>query len=143
VPLLARWPGRIPAGQKSEALVEITDLVASCLHAASGEDDVERWLPRSPARSLIPLWNGAADAIRDFVYSEDGGQFYPAYQMIRTPEWKYTLYTDKHRESLFQMLDDPDECVDRANDLECRTIREALKTQLLTHMAQTVAPVRD
>lgn len=45
VPFIARWPGHVPAGSTSDALIELTDLIATCaaitgtkLPAGAGED---------------------------------------------------------------------------------------------------------
>ena len=49
VPLILRWPGQIPAGATTDALVELTDLAPTLLDAAGGE------VPSHMAgRSLLP-----------------------------------------------------------------------------------------
>ena len=154
VPLLARYPALILPGTVSDALAEITDIPATCLHAASGQADVESFLPRSPARSLVPHWAAQtgratvarpyaepAPPVREFIYSEDGGQFCPPYQMIRTDEWKYVFFTRDQSEALFNVQDDPDECRNLAADPACREIVERLKNRLLQHIADTPAPL--
>lgn len=54
VPLILRWPGRVPAGRRSDALVELHDLAPFVLEAAG--------LPvpqRMQAKSIAPLLAGA------------------------------------------------------------------------------------
>lgn len=57
VPLLMRWPGRIPAGLRSSALVELIDLFPTILEAAGLA------VPSyAQGRSLWPMLAGTADA---------------------------------------------------------------------------------
>ena len=139
VPLLARYPALIPAGTVSDALVELTDLPATVLHVTLGAESPQPYLPGSPGHSLLPHWQGAPGS-REFVYSEDGGHFCPPFQMVRTIEWKYVYYPRDGSEALFNMLDDPHECRNRATDPACASRKDTLKTQLLHHLATTPPP---
>ncbi len=57
VPLIMRWPGHLPAGQRRDDLVQWLDLNPTFLDAA-GLDS----LPGGQGRSLLPLARGDADA---------------------------------------------------------------------------------
>lgn len=142
VPTFARWPEHVPAGLASDALVEISDLTATCVEVGTGDSDLRRHLPRTFARSLTEHWQAASDMrdapFREDVYSEDGGQFHPPFQMLRDATWKYTLFVDSGEETLFNMLEDPRELTNRAGDPECAEVRERLKTRLLARLASTL-----
>lgn len=165
VPLLVRFPSCIPAGMVCDTLVEITDLPATCLDIGIGCRNVTEHLPGSPGRSLATLWRGENSWVRDFAYSEDGGHFNRAFQMIRTERWKYTCYTEptpinrqsciredaqsrangckEPEETLFDMINDPDECRNVADDPDNKPILNELRLHLLQHLANTPTPIRD
>jgi arylsulfatase A len=85
IPLIARWPGKIPSGKRTDRLACLTDLMATCaelvgatLPPNAGEDSV----------SLLPLMTGRSDRPpRDSVvlHSIDG-KF-----AIRQGRWKLEL----------------------------------------------------
>ena len=54
MPLIVRWPGRVPPGSVSEALVSNVDFAPTLLQAAGAE--VPSFMQ---GRSLLPLLNGA------------------------------------------------------------------------------------
>ncbi len=165
VPLLARLPGCIPAGMVCDTPVELTDLPATCLDLALNCKDVTEYLPGSPGRSLAKLWRGEDGWVRDFAYSEDGGHFNRAYQMIRNECWKYVCYTEpspiNHKkasredaqsrvngcrqpdEILFDMVNDPNECLNVIDDPSNAEVKAKLRLQLLQHLANTPTPIRD
>jgi len=168
VPLLARYPRLIRPGTVSDALVELIDLTATCLEVGQCTNATEdlnrspdvsavenehilahRWrdemeyLPGSPAHSLVAHWQNPSQPHRAFVYSEDGGQFFPAFQMVRTERWKYVFYPRDRREKLFDMQEDPDECVNLADSTEHQGVKDELNVTLLKHIADTPPPVRD
>jgi arylsulfatase A-like enzyme len=165
VPCLARWPGHIRPGTVSEALIELIDLPATLVAAGTGGDEITSHLDRSPGRSLLPHWIDPALPVRPFVYSEDGGHFVPAWQMVRDHHWKYVVQTREHGGSghtgedparldlsrnagapfewLFDLVNDPDECRNVADDPDNVKIKEELRMSLLQHVANTPAPIRD
>ncbi|HPR82404.1 MAG TPA: arylsulfatase [Pontiellaceae bacterium] len=84
VPFIARWPGVIAPGSRSDELVCLSDLMATCadilgaaLPATAGEDSV----------SLLPLFRNPASPVRDHVIHHSiNGQF-----AIRDGRWKLVL----------------------------------------------------
>ena len=64
MPLAVRWPGRIKAGQTSDAFVSHPDFFPTFLEAA-GVD-----VPTLYGRSLLPLLTGKAKQHRDHVFIE-------------------------------------------------------------------------
>ena len=116
VPLIWRWPDRVRAGLRSEALVELTDIVPTLLDAvglAPGR--------LVTGRSLLPLMTGAAprQPHRDFVRAE----FYDAQghgatgrrmnvaTMYRDARWKLVVYHSHGVGELYDLNDDPHEFV--------------------------------
>jgi arylsulfatase A-like enzyme len=92
VPLMIRWPGKIKAGAKSDALVEMVDLEPTPLDAAGipAPDGVQ-------GRSLIPLLTGQTIEHRDSQYAEhyDSSFLYdppPMATCVRTRSHKLTVY---------------------------------------------------
>jgi arylsulfatase A-like enzyme len=89
IPFIARWPGMTKAGARNDALICLTDLMATCaelveekLPPNAGEDSV----------SILPLLKGqagaaAAAAQRESVINHSAqGQF-----AIRTQRWKLEM----------------------------------------------------
>jgi N-sulfoglucosamine sulfohydrolase len=66
--LIARWPGRVPAGSASSALVSLVDLLPTVLHAAQGLDD-----PHFDGRSFLPVLAGTSQRHQDYVFSTNTG----------------------------------------------------------------------
>ncbi len=109
VPLIVSWPGRFQQGLRSDALVELTDLVPTLLEVLG--------LPvseRIQGRSLRPILEGRADPAhhRDFVRSE----YFCTLQgtpsratMIRTRRHKLVSYHGHGLGELFDLEADPGE----------------------------------
>jgi N-sulfoglucosamine sulfohydrolase len=80
--LIARWPGKIKPGSRSDALVEYVDVVPTFLEAAS--------LPRPKildGRSFLPVLAGKAARHKDYVFglqTTRGVFFAPDYYGIRS-----------------------------------------------------------
>lgn len=73
VPCVMRWPGKVPAGADSDAMVELVDLLATIHEAETGEPDVTANLPASPGQSPVDHCHDPSAARREHVYAEDGG----------------------------------------------------------------------
>lgn len=87
VPYIVRWPGRVVAGQKSEALVSTVDLLPTFL-------DVAGALSRTPAnvqgKSLLPTFDGRKE-FRRYVFCErnvDGAHYAYPQRTIRDGRYK-------------------------------------------------------
>jgi choline-sulfatase len=136
VPLILAWPGIISGGQRRQEVISALDVNATILDALAAPP-----LPGSPGRSFLGLISAAraTPAWQDVAFSEycadeyvpaviDGGKSYQ--RMIRQNEWKLIYYHGLEPQ-LFNLVDDPGELVDRAQDPACRTIRNELTGQLL------------
>lgn len=139
VPCIMRWPGVVAAGQQTDAMIELPDLTATLLEVGTGEPDATVHLPGSPGRSLIEHLQAPNQDFRSQVYAEDGGQFtpaHPAFQMIKTREWKYAYYPEDDAELLIHMTEDPAEHANLAADPEYTAVRDEMRNRLLRHFAQ-------
>ena len=132
VPLIVRWPVRIPAGRRSERVVSAVDVAATMLDALDAPA-----LPNSAGRSFLPQIDGRTDipGWEDVAFSEYcTDKFGPpegAFQrMIRRDEWKY-IYYHGHPSQLYNLREDPDELVDRSSDPACRSVLQELQGEVL------------
>jgi choline-sulfatase len=121
VPLIMRWPERIPAGRRCNALVQPHDLAATVLDAAGAEQSEFEQGGFHDAQSLIPLASGATEEVREYAvcaYRNSGisdakRPWDPPIHstMIRDERYKLSVYhTDQEgRGELYDMKRDPDE----------------------------------
>ena len=126
VPMLVRWPARIPAGKVSNGIQTHEDLFTT-LAAAAGYGDVRAKLK---ARDKVCIdgvdnlahWTGEAPSARNVVYYYEGSNF----TAVRTGPWKSHMMTregffDQFRQSslVFNLRMDPFERHDgqKSNDL--------------------------
>lgn len=120
VPFIVRWPGHVPPGTSSDAVLCLTDVLASCatllgekLPAGAGEDSFD----------LLPLWTAApnAEGRKTVVLDSASGIF-----AIRAGHWKLIQHTDapeskpaakgkkskvdaENQNQLYNLADDPAE----------------------------------
>ncbi|MBI4025813.1 MAG: sulfatase-like hydrolase/transferase [Verrucomicrobia bacterium] len=123
VPLLIRWPGRIPP-QANDAFVENVDLMPTYLEAAGLKPP-----PQCQGRSLFDLLDGRGEPWRDAVVThlEGRGVCY------RDRHWKYTRFPGQPFDVMYNLQADPNELrnlchfqdrgwVDRAADLSAKLV---------------------
>ena len=113
VPLIWRWPPHVQAGLRSDALVELTDIVPTLLDAAGL--DPGRLVT---GRSLLPLMTGGnRKHHRDFVRAEfhdsqglgGAGRRISVATMYRDERWKLVVYHSHGVGELYDLDGDPDE----------------------------------
>ncbi len=98
VPLLANWPGTVPAGRVCEDLVDLSDFLPTLLELGGGR------LPQADVfdgRSFLPQLRGEVGQPREWVYYQSD----PDYGMdraVRTKEWKLLASG-----ALYHMFEDP------------------------------------
>jgi arylsulfatase A len=140
IPLIVRWPGRVPAGRVTDAPVINTDWLPTLLDLAGLP------MPASPdAISVAPLLTGRSPApSRPFFwhfphYNNQGGR--PGGAM-RDGEWKLVEYYDADAPELYRLTNDAGE----ANNLAAqhpdrvRAMRATLAAWRKEIGAQTNAP---
>ena len=123
VPLLVRWPGRIPAGTTTDALAELIDVYPTVVEAAGGS--VSGWCC---GQSLLPVAESRSETVRDAAFSEFWGRSPQPGLMIRTPRHKY-FRQGKH-EYLYDMQDDPFELQNLAGGAESEELSHHLSDRI-------------
>ena len=125
VPAILSWPGMLPQGVRCPRVASSLDLNTTLLAALGAPP-----LPRSRGRSLLPVVRGESSAWEDVAASEYcalPGRFH---RMIRRGSWKLNYYHGQEPQ-LFDLNEDPNELLDRAQDPGCREIRAALVDEAL------------
>ena len=117
-PIVMSWPGQVPAGQRSDALVSIVDLFPTFLDYA-GAPPVEGL----PGESLRPLLEGRSEWQRTELLGSmrNPGRTTPlpgallgeppnerAY-FVRTADWRYIWFETSDEEFLYAIASDPGE----------------------------------
>lgn len=129
VPMLVRWPGRVPPGTVDSSLVTNVDIAPTLLEIAGVP--VPQWMQGT---SFLPLLERKEVAWRDAFYYEF--HEYPDYDHcarrhrgIRTERWKLIEFWEKPVEyELYDLQRDPDETRNLAAS-NPRMVRE-LKTRM-------------
>jgi len=119
IPMLARWPGHVPAGARCDAPATLLDIFPTTMHA-SGDDGPR---PSGEGESLIDVANGRSS--RDAVYSQFQHNGYGLY-MAATSHEKYIYSEPDQREWFFDRRTDPLETNSDPTDARCRRLRSKL-----------------
>jgi N-sulfoglucosamine sulfohydrolase len=87
VPVIARWPGYVEAGERTDAMISWIDLFPTLLDLVGGD------IPKDlDGRSLLPVLLGKSDTHREVIYTTttaDGiRNIYPI-RSVRTERFKY------------------------------------------------------
>jgi len=133
VPLFIKWPGRIPAGTRSETPVAHIDMLPTLL-AAAGKN-----LPEGVAidgENLLPLATGeGGDAWdRETLFWQAGH-----YRVVRHGDWKLQVAKQPEKNWLFNLAEDPTE---QNNLADVRPDKLAELTALLdAHLAAGRGPL--
>lgn len=108
VPLIISWPNRFKQGLRSDALVELTDIVPTLLESSG------LVVPKNMhGHSLLTILIGNADPhvhreyVRSIFYRAGSGNSYGS--MIRTRNHKLVIYHGNRLGELFDMKKDPHE----------------------------------
>jgi uncharacterized sulfatase len=81
VPLIARWPGKIPAGHTSSQLAVMMDLFAPVLQAAGARMPNDRVLD---GRTILPILTSDAASPHEVVFGHQGERL----ATVRDARWK-------------------------------------------------------
>jgi choline-sulfatase len=113
VPLIARLPGKIPAGTTHDVICNLMDLGPTMLDLVDAPP-----MPQVSGRSIWSHMRGDPDApAYETTYSEHlGNRDTAPSRMIRCKEWKLYDYHDDRPPALYNLAEDPDECRDLALD---------------------------
>jgi arylsulfatase A-like enzyme len=135
VPFVARWPGRVPAGKRSTALVEgsdlaptVLDLVGIALPETMTGHPALKAPPRVAGRSL------AFDRVANRVAREAGEIEKPTFRVagLRGPGTRYVLHEKGGEATFYELATDP-----RAeHDIHARVAGDPIAGQLLGQLRQ-------
>ena len=134
VPAILSWPDTLPEGVRCDRVLSSLDLNATMLEALGAPS-----LPNARGRNVLGLLRHDDTEWEDIAFSEyctyEGcpdniGIQSNLHRMIRRDEWKLNYYHGQEPQ-LFNLADDPDELLDRAQDKSCRKIRERLTAEVL------------
>ncbi|HUT33807.1 MAG TPA: sulfatase-like hydrolase/transferase [Planctomycetota bacterium] len=133
VPLVLSWSGRVKAGLRSDALVELTDLPVTLMQATGLDVPAD-----THGKSLLPILEGKADPARhrDFVRCEyhdaipfkDGDASHA--NMIVDGRHKLVVYHGHDAGELYDLRDDPREFRNLWDDAGSRDVKLALLKRL-------------
>ncbi len=133
VPLMARLPGVIPAGQVNDQLCNLIDLGPTLCDLGGAEtpadmDGTSLWGPMQGQPN--------AGSHPNETYSEHlGGSGEAPARMIRSGPWKLYHYHGDEHPVLYNLQDDPDEWHDLAQDPACAQRRAELMERLYADWA--------
>lgn len=119
-PLIIAGPG-LPKGERSAALVELSDLFPTLCELAGAA------IPTTvTGKSLLQLLRHQVGHVHEFVF----GAFTSSQRMVCDPRWKLIVYPLASREQLFDLQSDPDE----RRDLSAEPAHEALRRELRSRL---------
>ncbi len=133
VPVILRWPGRIPAGERRPQVANLIDLAATMIDALGAPA-----LPHASGRSLLAVARDGGAAWQDETYAENCTDTVPAWtggraiqqRMVRLGAHKL-IYHHGEAPMLFDLDADPDELHDLAADPAHAATRDALLARVL------------
>ncbi len=141
VPLIMSWPGHFGQGLRSDALVELTDVMPTLLECV-GLPIPERVM----GRSLLPILSGRADPgyHRDFVRCEYHDALALEHashaSMIVDDRYKLAVYHGQPMGELYDLKEDPNEFHNLWDDPAHAERRCALLKRLFDATMQTTDP---
>jgi choline-sulfatase len=102
VPFLLSWPARLPAGERREEIVALTDLFGIAT-GAGGEAEARDGI------DVLGVLEGRASP-REHLFGCYGLPGTPLFKvMVRSERWKYVFMANGGREQLFNVAEDPRE----------------------------------
>lgn len=135
VPLIIRWPGRVPGGNKVSALTSMIDVVPTLLDLMG--------IPQALSmrgESMRQLW--------DYGYNKRTALFMEVFESygfwgpifgVRTERYQYNWYLGDDDE-LYDIVADPNEMVNLAGRPECRDTVIGLRSQIRAWLSDTGDP---
>ena len=133
VPLVLRWPKRVPAGERRAQVVDLLDVAATMAGALGGPA-----LPYGHGRDLLPVAEDPKAPWVDEIFCEHCTDTVPAWtggqatqqRMVRSGDWKL-IYAHDYPVQLYDLARDPHERHDLGNDPQHAPIRARLEARVL------------
>jgi arylsulfatase A-like enzyme len=142
VPLVLRWPARLPRGFIAEIFADHLDLFATVLDAAGIElDEATEQRLSSPGRSLLHRFDGSPFEWRGHRFSEHGNVRMVAdhrFKLVR----RYPPIDPRFGDELYDLENDPRETSNLIDDPGYQDRRVKLETELDEHFARFEDPDR-
>jgi arylsulfatase A-like enzyme len=137
IPLVAAWPGRIPAGARSNRLVQLHDLAHTLVEVCGA-----RPLPFPDGRSLAPLFaNPAATDWREAILCAYYGDLcIQSQRMIITDRHKY-VFNGFETDEMYDLAEDPFEVRNLLRDSGRAGLRQDLRDRLFDLMTRLDDPL--
>ena len=149
IPFIANWPGTIPGGRESAALIDFTDIIPTFSDLAGvavpGQDKVD-------GHSLANLLRGESDRVdREWILAMGGqnnaqvsdrgveNEWYFRDRVVRDERYKLFISTDRQPEKLVDLHSDPEE----QNDITGAESQEALRSRRKFEQLITQFPEKD
>jgi len=129
IPLILRWPGKVPAGRTTSALASNLDVFPTVFDAVGVEMSPERF-----GTSLLPVARGETDSVQDAVFSEIGHGAHQSF-MVRTADFKW--FSKAGQEHLFDMREDPLELNNLADSSEHTNVILEMRERLRHFLMET------
>ncbi len=137
VPAIMRWPGRVPAGRVSRAMLSHYDLYPTLMEALDSETIPPQGLPGiSFARHLL---GGGEQSAQQVVLCDEYGPV----RMIRSERWKYVHRYPYGPHELYDMEADPCEEINLTGDPRYRATQERLRAALEEWFLRYADPAKD
>lgn len=127
VPLIARYPDHVPAGQQSDSMQSLVDFAPTFLSVAGL--DIPRMMTGVDQKSV---WYGEQDSARDHIIVENRHQPTTIHMKTYVNErYKITVYYNQDYGELFDLETDPDEVNNLWDDPGYADLKSALILKLL------------
>ncbi|MHA4820295.1 sulfatase-like hydrolase/transferase, partial [Streptomyces aculeolatus] len=129
VPLIAHWPGRVPAGRRTAVPTSTVDVLPTALDLAGGSPGDE-----FDGVSVAPVLTGSGTLDRDtlfWVYPHFIGKTHP-HAAVRAGQFKLVRYLRDSRSELYHLGRDPGETTDlsRSHPATARRLGALLREHL-------------
>ena len=125
IPMILRWPEKLGKGQKREEFVDLNDIFPTMLDAA-GIDCLEK--TSLPGASLLDTSLSGRDRTIQYIEHSHGSKRWIS---LRDKRYKYVYFYSEGQDELYDLLEDPEERINIADQDYCAEIRKNLRGQLL------------
>ena len=137
VPFIMSHPGGMPQGRVTEAMASQYDFMPTLLDYLGLEMPAD---PLRPGRSFRPALLGETDDAQDEVVIFDE---YGPVRMIRTQEWKYVHRYPYGPHELYDLVNDPGERKNLADEKSQGALVKEMRQQLASWFSRYVLPELD
>ena len=108
-PMIARWPGHIPAGLESSEVANTMDLYTTILRVAGVQPPADRTID---GKNILPMLQGESGSPTDYFYYFRGSRL----EAVRDDTWKLRQPRPKDKPELYHLNRDPGEQYNVAKD---------------------------